>query len=35
MILFKFLTVVILALTLAACILSGQTDAAEAEEEAA
>lgn len=35
MILFKFLTVVILALTLAACILSGRADAAEAEEEAA
>lgn len=34
MILFKFLTVVILALTLAACILSGQ-DVSEAEEEAA
>lgn len=34
MIVFKFLTVVILALTLAACILSGQ-DFSEAEEEAA
>lgn len=34
MILFKFLTVVILALTLAACILSGQ-DVSETEEEAA
>lgn len=35
MIIFKFLTVVVLALTLASCILSGQTDADEAEEEAA
>ena len=34
MIILKFLTVIILALTLAACILSGQ-DVAEAEEEAA
>lgn len=34
MILFKFLTVVILALTLAACILSGQ-DVSEIEEEIA
>lgn len=34
MMIFKFFTVVILALTLAACVLSGQ-DKPEAEEEAA
>ncbi len=34
MMLFKFFTVVILALTLAACVLSGQ-EAVDAEEEAA
>ncbi len=35
MILFKFFTVVILALTLAACILSGKSDSENAEEEVA